>query len=216
MPIEWIEKMAFIKDFVTAIAAIVAACVAIIGLNTWQRQLKGTAEYDLAQRLLKAVYTLRQNIFDFIVPIKPKVMLTWGKIQELELDRNANTWGYEYPTPETEEGILDAKWSSVQDALTDFDVVSNEAKVLWRDEVTNKLTTIHNYVTLLGETYSSYVGTLRTMQGVEYFDRKDEDMERMWVHYDNLFGDKAVKIIISMWDVVIKNLEDYLDQYLKK
>jgi hypothetical protein len=47
------------KDVLVAVAAAVGAAVAVLGLNTWNRQLKGSAEYDFARRILKITYRLR-------------------------------------------------------------------------------------------------------------------------------------------------------------
>ena len=54
-----------VKDFVTIVSLIIASVVAILGLQTWRRQLKGTAEYDLARKVLMAVYKLRDETFSF-------------------------------------------------------------------------------------------------------------------------------------------------------
>jgi hypothetical protein len=51
------------KDIFTVLASITAGIVAIIGLQTWKKQLKGKTEYELAQRLLMAVYKIRDAIY---------------------------------------------------------------------------------------------------------------------------------------------------------
>lgn len=51
-----------LKDVVTAGIAIYAVNVAHQGLTTWNRQLKGGAEYDLARRVLKSTYLYREAI----------------------------------------------------------------------------------------------------------------------------------------------------------
>lgn len=51
-----------IKDIVTILATGIAAYVGFTGLQTWQRQLRGNAEYDLARRVLLAVYKVRDAI----------------------------------------------------------------------------------------------------------------------------------------------------------
>lgn len=50
------------KDVVMALVAIYAARVAHKGLTTWNRQLKGGNEYDLARRILKCTYIWRDAI----------------------------------------------------------------------------------------------------------------------------------------------------------
>lgn len=43
-------------------AAITGAYIAIKGLGTWRRQLKGQSEYDLSRRILVALFTYRDAI----------------------------------------------------------------------------------------------------------------------------------------------------------
>ena len=47
------------KDIALAGAAIVTATVAIKGLNTWARQLRGTADFETARAMSKVTYKLR-------------------------------------------------------------------------------------------------------------------------------------------------------------
>ena len=51
--------VSLIKDIVTGLAAVVAAVIAIMGLRTWKKQLKGKTEYELSQRFLRATYKVR-------------------------------------------------------------------------------------------------------------------------------------------------------------
>ena len=46
----------------SAIGTIIIAIIAIIGLNRWQKEVKGRANFDLARSLLGAVYHLRDEI----------------------------------------------------------------------------------------------------------------------------------------------------------
>ena len=50
--------ISIVKDIVTALSALTAAIITVIGLSTWKKQLKIKTEYDLAQRLLKSVYKI--------------------------------------------------------------------------------------------------------------------------------------------------------------
>lgn len=59
---EWQGRISLIKDIVTILVALVGGGVAIYGLISWKRQLKGKTEYELARRVLRAVYRLRDAI----------------------------------------------------------------------------------------------------------------------------------------------------------
>src|SRR5260370_33027340 len=60
MPIS--ECVTIIKDVAVAIAAAVTATVAVKGLSSWNRELKGKANFDVARALAKATYKLRDDI----------------------------------------------------------------------------------------------------------------------------------------------------------
>jgi hypothetical protein len=56
------QYVTLIKDVLTAIAAVGAASIGLLGLATWRKQLKGRTEYELARRLLVAVYRIRNAV----------------------------------------------------------------------------------------------------------------------------------------------------------
>ncbi len=56
------EVISVVKDIVLSGAAITGAVVAVKGLGTWQRQLKGQSEYELSRRILVTVFKYRDAI----------------------------------------------------------------------------------------------------------------------------------------------------------
>lgn len=71
-----------LKDLVLSGAAITGAVVAVKGLGTWRRQLKGQSEYELSRRILVSVFKYR----DAINGVRHPVM-----------------WAYEMPSPPEDE-----------------------------------------------------------------------------------------------------------------
>lgn len=65
-----------IKDIALSGAAITTATVAILGLKSWSRELKGKAEFEVGRALILATYKLRD---------------------ELKYARSPCTSGYEFP-----------------------------------------------------------------------------------------------------------------------
>jgi hypothetical protein len=63
------EAVTMFKDVVLACAAFVGMLVAVSGLTTWNRQLKGGVEYELTRRLLRCTYNLREAIKDVRDPV---------------------------------------------------------------------------------------------------------------------------------------------------
>ena len=58
----WLGWLSIIKDWLTLAVAFVGVCVACKGLKTWQQQLKGSSQFDVAKRLMLKVYQIRQDI----------------------------------------------------------------------------------------------------------------------------------------------------------
>ena len=58
-----------VKDIITIASLTAAAIIAGMGLYTWKNQLIGTAEYELAKRILKATYRLRDTLENVRNPI---------------------------------------------------------------------------------------------------------------------------------------------------
>ena len=56
------EILTLIKDIILIGAAITGSVVAVKGLGTWQRQLKGQSEYDLSRRILVTLFKYRDAI----------------------------------------------------------------------------------------------------------------------------------------------------------
>jgi hypothetical protein len=61
-PVTCTELVTLIKDLILCGAAIAGAVIAIKGLNTWKRQLKGQSEYELSRRLLVTLFKYRDAI----------------------------------------------------------------------------------------------------------------------------------------------------------
>ncbi len=115
------------KDSVVVAAAIGAVVVASSGLKTWNAQLKGTVEYDLTRRLLRATYKLR-DAFAVV--------------------RNPIMWASEFvPPPPDFKGSADdewfygmaaayeKRWEHVVDARRELDAELLEAEVIWDRQV---------------------------------------------------------------------------------
>ena len=52
------------RDITVSLSALGAALFAILGVNAWRRQLKGTTEYQIALRALKEVYAVRESVLE--------------------------------------------------------------------------------------------------------------------------------------------------------
>lgn len=119
------EIITIIKDLILASAAITGAIVAVKGLGTWQRQLKGQSEYELSRRILVSLFKYRDSINGV---------------------RHPAMWAYEMPNPPEEEAKImsreqisfygtskayQARWDKVQEQKTALYADLLEAEAIW-------------------------------------------------------------------------------------
>lgn len=57
-----VEYITAFKDICLASAAIITTTVAIFGLRSWSKEIRGKADFDVARGLIRATYKLRDEI----------------------------------------------------------------------------------------------------------------------------------------------------------
>jgi hypothetical protein len=124
------EIFSIFKDLCVAGAAVMTAFIAWKGVESWKRELKGKAEFEVARDFIKAAYRLRNAI---------------------EICRSPWIYPYEYPEgyPQSknnrsaqEEGdaklhIYNNRLKPVDSCLLKFDAFALEAEALWGEEIVN-------------------------------------------------------------------------------
>ncbi|MBO2696781.1 hypothetical protein [Shewanella algae] len=125
------EIITAIKDIALAGAAITTATVAILGLKSWSRELKGKAEFEVGRALILATYKLRD---------------------ELKYARSPWYSGYEFPkdyprnsderTADIEANayahIYYKRWKPVAEAIQEFEAQALEGEALWGKPMRDK------------------------------------------------------------------------------
>jgi hypothetical protein len=133
------------KDAVTGSAAIAATVIAALGLKTWKRQFHGNANYDVARRLLRATYRLRETIRSLRAPF-----ISTGKIIAA---RKAT--GQEDASEDRSEAIAyQVRWQKVSDARVQSEAELLEAEALWGTAIRERG---DGLVQCLGTLYASII-----------------------------------------------------------
>jgi hypothetical protein len=114
-----VDSITAIATCVVAVATVVAVAIAILGLRTWSAQLEGTAQFDLARRLLLAVYEVRDSIDNVRHPL-----LSSSEAADANPDIPWEITAYEN------------RWSGVRAAMVQLQAATREAAVLWEKPVT--------------------------------------------------------------------------------
>lgn len=104
--------------------------VAITGLKTWNRQLKGSVEYELTRRLLKCTYRLREAVKE----VRHPMMFPEEQKIPREVESTMHLTGKELK----HAGLLHAyqtRWSKISSAQDDLHTELLEAEVVWGREI---------------------------------------------------------------------------------
>jgi hypothetical protein len=149
--------LTFTKDLVTIISLIIAAVVAINGLHTWRNQLKGTAEYELAKRILKATYILRDALQAVRSPLIHHSE-TAHAIKEANLEIDPSDERYHVTST---AAVYNLRWKPVVEAYKALELESVEAEVLWGPKSRETTSTIRTSINSLSAALDLY---LRDMQ----------------------------------------------------
>lgn len=119
------QLLSYSKDVILAVAAIVGAVVAVRGLRTWNRQLKGGTEYELTRRLLKNTYRLREAM----ALVRHPFMSAAEMPEPPEDERNKMTRDQRVHYGSVRG--YEKRWEPVVAARTDLQTDLLEAEVLW-------------------------------------------------------------------------------------
>lgn len=158
--------VAVAKDAMTGIAAVTAAVVAAMGLRTWKRQLFGNTNYELARRLLRSAYRVREAIrwvrSPLILPAETASALRGAGLSD------SPPGGFD---DRGEELVYRARWQKVSEANVEFWAEMLEAEALWGPEVRQRGDAL---ASCTGQLYAALWRWLSRRQSPINPDRMDE------------------------------------------
>lgn len=204
-----VEIVALTKDIVLTVGAVVAMYVAVRGLSTWNRQLKGGVEYDLTRRLLKCTYRLREAIKTARNPIM------FQNEQPNPPDAESHVMSYEERRYYGLSQAYQGRWNKVTAARDDLQTELLEAEVIWGKAIHEQFEPLF---TLQLELFSDIHSYLIVCNPAEHADSKHAISEirrkRREVLYDtSSFEPDPFSIDIEK---AISGIETFLKPHLKK
>ena len=122
------EILASIKDITLAIAGAVTASVAVVGLQNWNRELRGRAAFEVARSLARATYKLRDELGNCRMPV------IWAH----EFPEGYKNAGINRSAQHEAEGyahVYSNRLAPVIAALQEFDTQTLEAEALWGADI---------------------------------------------------------------------------------
>ena len=134
-----------VKDCLTGAAAVTGATVAVLGLRTWKRQLRGNAEYDVARRLLRAAYKIRDAISSVRQPF-----MSMGEVSAAVRETAQEPRGYN-------RAVFEVRWKEVLEAGNELRVAELEGEVLWGNPLKTALAPLEERITELSRALSEFL-----------------------------------------------------------
>lgn len=132
MSCEAAEIISAIADSVVAISAMAAAAFAYVGLNTWRKQLKGGAEYQLAKDVLKAVYRVREA---FVAVRNPAIF----QYEYPEVMRSHTGHLRDDKKYEGTAHVYEKRWEQMSSAFSSLEELHLQAQVEWGPEFQDRI-----------------------------------------------------------------------------
>ena len=143
------QLVSVIKDCIIAAASCIGAGVAILGLDAWKKQLKGTTSYQVAQKLLRTALYLRDAISD------ARQRIIWGgemvgrDVAKDETIAETQVKGEAY--------AYTKRLSAVRTAHSDFYSAGVEARTVWGEDTVSdalqSLTKLTNELVMAASDY---------------------------------------------------------------
>ena len=123
-----------LHDVAIAAAALVGAAVAVSGLNTWKRQLKGTAEFEAARRLMKGALRVRSKLQAVRSPFHPVEQGEHGAFEGMKKAFEQRIQAVSEAWVELDTDLLDAEglWGDSATLVVPRDAPKQRARERWR------------------------------------------------------------------------------------
>ena len=144
------EIFSIIKDIALAGAACVTAYVAFTGLEKWQKELSGKANFDVARELAKSIYALRDEISYCRSPFTASHEFPEdyrGEFGTHTAEQEGQAWAHVYAK----------RWEPVGKAIQAFDTATLEAEALWGKDIKEKALVLRKCVRSLQVDIESFI-----------------------------------------------------------
>lgn len=122
------------KDIITIIGTIGALIIGSVGLSTWRRQLKGTAQYEVAKKAVLLTYRVR----DAIQAVRSPML--YLRQEEVEAGHRL----------EEEQRIYNERMTHLQERWAELRTIILEARVIWGEETESRFEDIRKVIGTLG------------------------------------------------------------------
>jgi hypothetical protein len=199
------------KDIFSIISTIILAVIAIIGLQTWKKQLKGKTEYELARRLLRAVYETRDAIKLIRNPFASASEIS-AAVSEAGIDLDPKDPEFYV---QSQSALYQRRWKKIEEAMADLDLEAFEAEVIWGNEVKDVLMPLRQQVGELHSFVELYLRNLNQPSRRLPNENMLEKIDKAIYDFHDLTDTESDNPFTAKTSKVISKIEDYLRPRIK-
>jgi hypothetical protein len=204
MNIETIQQyVTLIKDMLTGLAALTADVVAILGFKTWKKQLYWKTQYELAQRLAKAAYKIRDTLNEtlrvFAVEVGGRPLPT----ENINPDNVVTFMNRMRP-------LYQQQLQEIQAAFTELDSVLLESEAIWGSAVKDGLKPLQDFAFRVSSKIRSNLDTMEKLR--MNYDQEElcKEYKRMIINFVMVTPSFQIEFIDAL-----RKVENFLKPYLK-
>lgn len=205
------DIVSLIKDISSIISGIILTVIAIMGLQTWKRQLKGNTEYELARRFLGAVYKIRDAISYTRNPFVLGGEIA-SALQEANIEIDKSDSEYQV---KSQNALYQKRWKKMQEALSEFNLVIFEIEVLWGKEIRETIKPLGNCIADLHFEIQRMLRKLDQDIPEDLTDTEDRRRNDIIYSFDNLVSDDTDNHFSKKIINAISNIEKYVKPRIK-
>lgn len=174
--IDWPGTMSATKDVVVAIAAAVTAWAACRGLSKWRQEESGKADLDLARRVGKEVFRLRDALTDARRPIfayefppqsPEEAEFSRKALKAITSDDEASAKEYAMKAIEARKSneardlsyVFENRHKRLRESYTELRMLQNETEVLWGTAMVSLLEELSGSVIRYFSSVNTYIAS---------------------------------------------------------
>lgn len=198
------ELISCIKDIIISLAALSAAIVAIYGITSWRRELKGKANFETARGLIRATYKLRDEIASCRSPLINAYEFpeSYDGLKNSTSEKEAQAYAHVYKN----------RWEPVWEAIQEFDSNTLEAEALWGNEIKEKTDELRQCVKEINIAIDAIISNKASGNRDFEADREFGKSMRNMVHASssdekNEISKRIKKSIISIEEIIRPHLK---------
>jgi len=195
-----------IKDIVIILSTAIAAVIAILGLQTWKKQLKGKTEYELAQKILRTTYQFREALAWVRYPI----VFENEELGAAEEVISKNSPSANKTFGRKQRAIYERRWQKVREASIELDSFPIEAEAIWGQAAKQSFKPLLNCAGTLFSTLVVYLDRMEHAEVSYSHEAKIKDHQIVFAapdEKDNFFTDEITG--------AIRKIENFPKPYLK-